>query len=88
MNKKEINYFVSSEVGFSYMEFQPEDVQPYYDIWDDGSITFYIKQKYDEYMYGLFRIKREKIFGYHERYIYIEKSEIPERVNCKGEENG
>jgi len=29
----------------SYREFKPEDVMTYYDIYDNGSIFFYIKQK-------------------------------------------
>lgn len=67
--------WIVSEPYITHYKFKPEDVQPYYDSYDDGSIVVYIKIKK---FFGLFAYD----CAVNSDDIYYIETEIPERREC------
>ena len=82
MSKFKTKYYIRFGIfGDSIEEFDPNDVMDYYDLWSDGSITIYIRKRYN-----FFWLKREEIFSYNDNNITIIDCETPERKYC-GDKN-
>ena len=63
-------------------EFVPEDVMPYYDIFNNGDIILYIKQRVKNQKWLIFSYTEEIIKKVNEKRIKVVVTEKPERRQC------
>lgn len=75
--------FIKYRVAYTFFpqasfEFKPEDVEPYYEIYDNGDMIFFIKQKYK--FLGLFN--RTRILEVSDQHIDVSVYEYPVKVKC------
>jgi hypothetical protein len=67
-NKIEVVYYCNNKKGSRY-EFKPENLEPYYDIANNGECIFYIKI-------------HDMLMPVHENDITVTYNEILKRVHC------
>jgi hypothetical protein len=67
-NKVKVTYYTTRLIGW-YFDFVPEDMMPYYDMYDNGNCIFYIKHG-------------NEILPIYENDIKVSIKEIPKRVQC------
>lgn len=86
MSKFKVKYFIHYGNNYGYyiddIPFEPEDVQDYYDLWSDGSITLYIKMKYKKWVFPFICVEREEIRSYRDDMVKMVILETPERRQC------
>ena len=63
-------------------EFKPGDVMPYYDIYNNGKIILYIKQRIKKRKWLFFPYIEEKIVRVSDSKIKVIITEIPVRREC------
>ena len=80
MSTSETTWYRKTNYDY-FVEFKVENVQPYYDIYKNGSIILYIETYVDSF-WSFLRVKKG-IIAVNENDIHIEISEIPERRNCE-----
>ena len=89
----ELEYYIkgcrSYEFFYPDIQFYPEDVQPYYDLWDNGEITLYINVDKEKGMFpfSLPFFNKKRIVKCVDADVFIQVVEIPERRYCENQQN-
>lgn len=79
---KDIPLYLQYHMPALSEEFKPEDVQPYYDIYDDGRLILYINLVRTKRYRIFWKKKEEIIHKINDDRIRVLVTEKPERREC------